>query len=209
MRYIQLMWFARVWIPLAIAITLMCVLLYAAIQQNYRQSLNDPQIQIAEDVAQLVRYGSPASSLVPKQKVDIARSLSPWFAIYDATGTPVASSGVLNGSMPKPPVGIFDDLRSGKVRDAGVKASSNEEDVTQTGENRLSWQPQSDVRQAIVVVQAGDGFVVAGRNMREVERRIWDMESMIAIGWIAMLAATLIAVWLGSFARDFITFVRD
>jgi len=204
-----MMWFARVWIPLAIAITLMCALFYVALKHNYRQSLNDPQIQIAEDVARLLLSGTQPSALVPKQKVDIALSLSPWFAIYDATGTPVASSGTLNGSMPKPPASVFDDLKAEKISNAGADSSLKEGEISRTGESRLTWQPQGDVRQAIVVVEAGDGFVVAGRNMREVEKRIWDMETMISVGWIAMLAATLIAVWLGSFTQDFITFVKE
>ena len=39
------------WLPLGVAVTLVCALIYATVQQNYRQSANDPQIQMAEDAA--------------------------------------------------------------------------------------------------------------------------------------------------------------
>ncbi|MBV9159356.1 MAG: hypothetical protein JO019_02035 [Candidatus Kaiserbacteria bacterium] len=201
------MWFARIWIPIAVAVTIICILLYAVLQQNYRQSLNDPQIQIAEDVAALISAGAKPTVIVPKQQVDIGRSLSPWFAIYDATGTPIASSGYLNGAMAHPPQGIFTDLASGQAHGAGVKGPVKTQSIVATGENRLTWQPQEGVREAIVVAQAGDKFVVAGRNMREVENRISDMETMIGIAWIVAMFATLIAVWLGSRAQDFITII--
>ena len=168
----------RVWVPIAVAVTLLCGLFYAVVQQNYRQTLNDPQVQIAEDVALLLRSGAKPTDLAPQQQIDIAASLSPWFAIYDANGVPVVSSGLLNGAMPQPPQGVFAEV------------------LTRSRENRLSWQPQADVRQAIVVVETNDGFVVAGRNMRETERRISQVGIMVALGWAATLCATLIAAWL-------------
>ncbi|MCE9541895.1 hypothetical protein K8R03_05065 [Candidatus Kaiserbacteria bacterium] len=203
------MWITRVWAPVAVAVTLMSGLLYGVVQQNYRLSLNDPQVQIAEDVALLLRSGVKASALAPQEQINIAQSLSPWFAIYDASGTPIVSSGLLDGAMPKPPRGVFDDLISGEVHDAGLKTSLKAEDIAQTGENRLSWQPRANVRQAIVVVQADDGFVVAGRGMREVEQRIWQMEMLIVLGWVVTLCATLVAAWLGSSSHRFISVESD
>ena len=34
----------RAWLPLAVAITLLCGLIYVAIQQTYRSNADDPQI---------------------------------------------------------------------------------------------------------------------------------------------------------------------
>ena len=37
------------WLPIGFVIFGVCGILYAAVQQSYRQSLNDPQIQLAEE----------------------------------------------------------------------------------------------------------------------------------------------------------------
>jgi hypothetical protein len=167
------------WLPLGIAVTLICGVIYGTVQQNYRQTLNDPQIQIAEDTSAELSSGASTSSVVPQAKINIAQSLAPWVAVYDVNGNVIASDGVLNGSMPQPPKGVFTDLANA---------------INQTGENRLTWQPASGVRQAIVVIQIQNGgFVVAGRNMREVEGREQDLGLIICIGWLSTIAATFIA----------------
>src|SRR3954465_13626820 len=95
------------WLPQALIITILCGLVYATVQQNYRQSLNDPQIQISEDAALqlssgvhvVCESGASSTGLVVSayQSVpDIAQSLLPWIAVYDASGVPVAASGELN-----------------------------------------------------------------------------------------------------------------
>jgi hypothetical protein len=48
------------WLPLAIAITLLCGLVYVAVQQEVRLSANDPQIGMAEDLAAALSHGSNA-----------------------------------------------------------------------------------------------------------------------------------------------------
>lgn len=164
------------WLPLGIAITGMCLFVYAAIQQNYRQSLNDPQVQLAEDAARVVAAGVPATSLIPDGgKIDMDASLSPWLALYDAQGAPLASSALLNNTVPQIPAGVLDTARA-------------------KGENRISWQPEPGVREAIVVVKAGDkGFAVAGRNMREVEARESSLGFMALVAWLVTMLATLAA----------------
>jgi hypothetical protein len=183
-------WLLRIWLPIAVAITGMSFLVYSAVQQSYRQSLNDPQIQIAEDAAALAAAGTPVSQIVPKAQVDIAASLSPWLAIYNASGTPVASSGRLHNEMPQIPEGVLADARSGRGKD-----------TVRTDENRVSWEPEAGVRSAIVVVSfnsaKGNGYAVAGRNMREVENRQWRLEVLVGLAWILSLLASLVMAWLG------------
>ena len=48
------------WLPFAIIIVIFSGLVYAIVQQNYRQSANDPQIQIAEDLATAISQGQPS-----------------------------------------------------------------------------------------------------------------------------------------------------
>ena len=74
------------WLPLAVAVTGLSLLVHVAVQQNYRQSLNDPQIQMAEDgAAKLGDGGVPADIVVRGGMIDIAQSLAPWIAVYDNT----------------------------------------------------------------------------------------------------------------------------
>lgn len=174
------------WLPLALAIVGLSMLLYAAVQQNYRQSLNDPQIQMAEDGAAAIRSGEQIDQVIPKSVVDISASLSPWLAVYNSAGAPILSSGTLDGEVPQVPQGVLEDARSGASKD-----------TMRANEDRVTWQSPSGVRQAIVVVYFnspnGSGFVVAGRNMREVEEREGALENMISIGMIVLLLATLAA----------------
>jgi len=162
---------------MAAIVTGLSGLLYAAVQQDLRQSANDPQIQMAEDTAAKLADGQQVQNVVPSEKVDIANSLAPYIIIFDATGKPIASSVQLNGQTPTIPSGVFDYVR-------------------QNGEDRITWQPQSGVRSAIVVTQfkgPNPGFVLAGRSLREVEIREDDIMHLILLGWIAILLVTLLA----------------
>jgi len=154
--------------------------LYAIPQQVLRQGANDPQIQLADDLAARLEQGIAPAEAVPAGSVDIARSLSSFVIAYDDQGRPLASQAQLNGTAPAPPKGVFDYVR-------------------QHGEERLSWQPAigngRSVRIAAVVQRVGGlhpGFVLAGRNMREVEAREEQVEQMAGLTWIGMLAVILV-----------------
>ncbi len=180
-------WFLRIWLPIAIAVTGLCAVSLWTVQQVYRQSLNDPQVQIAEDIATALETGAkPASLIATSTKVDVAASLRPYTVIYDKDLTPLAWSGEYQGKPPMPPKSVFENAEG--------------PEGTGLGENRVTWQPEEDVRSAIVVVHVlkTGGFVLSGRNMRETEDRIWDMQAIVGLVWILTLAATLIATWLGA-----------
>jgi len=96
--------------------------------------------------------------------------------VYDNVGRPVASSASLGGATPTPPHGVFEFVRSNR-----------EESVT--------WQPRPEVRIASVITRTAGGFVVAGRNMREVEIREGRVFKLAALGWLAANLA-LTTIWL-------------
>lgn len=165
------------WLPIAVGITALSGLVYAVVQQNYRQSANDPQIQMAEDAAAQLEAGAQPQALVGAGKVDIARSLSPFLIVYDDTGNPVASSAQLNGQIPTLPTGVFSSVR-------------------QSGEDRLTWQPQEGVRSAAVITHFGGsqpGFVLSGRSLTEVEKRESQLTWMVGFGWLAAMLGSLLA----------------
>src|SRR5580698_671314 len=103
----------KTWLPLAVTIIILTGLVAVAVQQNYRQSANDPQIQIAEDVSTAINNGSatPDAIVSPTPTTDIASSLSAFVTVFSATGTPIGSSVSLNGKLPTLPSGVFDYVK--------------------------------------------------------------------------------------------------
>lgn len=164
------------WLPLAVAITFIFGAIYAVVQQNYRQNANDPQIQIAEDIANSLDAGAEALSIIPSSySIDISRTLSPFAIVYDDNSKAIASSAQLDGKTPEVPAGVFDFVKS-------------------HGEERLTWEPKDDVRIAAVVKKYSKGYVLAGRSLREVEIRERRLELMLGVAWIFTMGATFITV---------------
>lgn len=155
-------WFAAVLLLSGIYVTI-----YAAVQHILRIGANDPQIQMAEDAAVRRSQGSPATSLIG-EVIDVSTSLSPFLIVYDSNGEVLAASARLDARIPALPSGVLHDTRP-------------------EHENRLTWQPQSGVRLASVVVATPQGYVLAGRSLREVERRERDAEAIIGIAWLLSL----------------------
>jgi hypothetical protein len=165
----------KAWLPFALGITVLAGLVYTSVQQVYRMGANDPQIQMAEDAASALAAGQPAGALVPAGKIDIARSLAPYWVVFDANGKVLASDAVLNGETPILPTGVMEYTR-------------------QHGEDRISYQPQPGVRSAVVVAAANGGqagFVMVGRSLREVEDRINNLALITGGLWAAAMAISL------------------
>ncbi len=163
---------------IAIVMTGLFGLMYAVIQQDIRQSANDPQIQMAEDAAVKLANGQPVQTIIPVEKINIATSLAPYLIIFDVTGKPIASSALLNDRTPSIPSGVFGE-------------------VSLIGEARFTWQPQPGVRSAVVVTQfkgSHPGFVLAGRSLREIEKREDAFLQIVIVGWIGMLFVTSVAM---------------
>jgi len=95
-------------------------------------------------------------------------------------GAPVAGSGLLNGQLPEILKGVLDFAK-------------------QHGENRLTWEPENSVRIASVVLPFKNGFILAGRNMREVEMREAQLSQFAGMTWILELVATLAVIAFGEF----------
>ena len=170
----------RVWLPFAVVICAFSGLAYTTVQQSERQAANDPQIQLAEDTAAALDGGATVDSVIPKMQVEMSTSLAPFIVLYDNDGKPVAGSGLLNGQMPDYPKGALDTAKG-------------------TGENRVTWQPTATTRIASVVVPYNAGFVMAGRNMREVEKRESQTEMFAGLTGLLALIATFIVIALSEF----------
>ncbi len=105
----------------------------------------------------------------------MASSLAPFVIFYDDSGYPVAGSAQLGGTIPAMPRGVFDYVRS-------------------HGEERVTWQPRPGVRIASVMTRTTGGFVVAGRNLREIELRESTVFKLAAAIWL-MVNCVLLVLW--------------
>lgn len=167
----------RSFIPLAVVITLLSGMVYGAGQQILRQSANDPQIQFSQDIAASLNSGNAPDAVIPPSKVDMEKSLALFIMIFDNKGNLVLSTGEISGKPPVLPPGIFDN-------------------VTRDGAERLTWQPQPDVRDATVVTKYEKGFVLVGRSLKEVEIREHNLMVMVGLGWFVTMIATLASVFI-------------
>ena len=165
------------WLPVGVVISGLGVALLATVNHLYRQPLNDPQVQMAEDGARALADGRVPADIVSRGAlIDADKSLAPFIAVYDKNGTPLEASATVGGLPPKPPIGVFNYAKL-------------------HGENRVTWQPSPSTRIALIVrpVPNSSGwFVAAGRNMREGERRKADLSLKIAFGVAILLFVSFV-----------------
>ena len=146
---------------------------WVAVQQNYRQNANDPQTQLAADAAASLSAGaSPKDVLgINAAAVDPSTSLATFVTIVSSSGTVQAST-----------------MKDAILPPNGVLAAA-----TTTRQNRVTWQPQTGTRVALVVQaysHSGQlGYVLAGRSLKEVETRE-DMLARMAIAVALVLFVT-------------------
>jgi hypothetical protein len=169
------------WLPLAGLAVALCGVVYVAVQQVWRHAANDPQIQMAEDIAGALGRGALVASVVPATGIDIRVSLAPFVTVLDEAGAIVASSGRLHGEIRSVPAGVIDHAR-------------------QNSAERVTWQPEPGVRIATVVqhysrtADGAGGFVLVGRSLRENEQRTGQFQHLIALACAGVLAGLLALV---------------
>lgn len=161
---------------LATIITILCSVIYLAVQQNYRLSANDPQVQISESTANMLSQGQDLTSILPEKKADLNKSLAAFIIVYDNAQNPTISSAQLDGQIPELPKGVLDA-------------------ALEHGQNRVTWQPKEGVRIASVVTRFDGGYVLAGRSLREVESRIGLLGKEVGLGWLAAIIAAFLGTW--------------
>ncbi len=65
-----------------------------------------------------------------------------------------------------------------------------------SGENRITWQPRPDVRIASIILYyhsaVSEGYILAGRSLREIEKRESFLELQTVLALIATLFATFV-----------------
>lgn len=138
------------WITAALILVVLFGTIYAVVQQSQRLDANEPQIQLAEDVASSLNGGTQPSLLV-NGAVNMRQSSAPFIIIYTRSGIVAAGSGFLDGKIPIIPIGV-------------LRAANNKP------YHFVTWQPANDVRIAAVSVSANNYYVLSGRLLTEVEK---------------------------------------
>lgn len=126
---------------------------------------------------QLVEDGT-----VPQESINIIHSLAPFVVIYDSSGRSQFGNGYFNNQLAQLPQGIF----------AYVK---------EHGQDRITWQPQTSLRYAIVVARKDGGFIMAGRSLREVEAREQKLMEMVGLAWIVAMAGFSFALLVAQISK--------
>lgn len=166
------------WLPLGIAITVICALVYFLAWQALRMQANDPQVEISEELSKAVMEVEDPAQFDPPQKLDISKSLSAYWIVYSQDGKALAGNGQINNSLPEVPVKLLEASNAKK-------------------ESRVTWQPSGGAdRQALVIRPyegVSKGYVAAGRSLRELDFRLKNLMVLTTLGWIVAMAASLLA----------------
>ena len=171
--------FLALFLPSAGVGVLACLIAFALVQQDVRQTADDPQHQLAEDAVAVLGTGASPASLVTGPRVDIATSLDPFVAVYDPSGSVIATNGILDGQSPVPPAGVLATAAA-----AGI--------------DTVTWQPRAGVRSAIVVLRWSGGTVLVGRSLRRVEEIVSKVQGLALAGAAALVVFAAIACFIAA-----------
>ncbi len=154
---------------------------YIAVQQSLRLSLNQPQLQIAEDTAESLNQGASVQSVLPKVTVNETMSLSPFVTIVDSNIHVLASSGKIGNQIPLPPASAFPDSQ---------KRSTN----------WFTWQHDNNsVRDAAVIVpftsRHSSGYVLVARSMRQTESIIGRISVLAGFAFMGIVLASTVIIF--------------
>lgn len=166
------------WVPFAITVTLCIGAAYLFVQQSYRQSANDPQIQLAQDVSNFLKNGNSMQTIMQSTPaIELSKSLAPFLVIYDTQKLIAFSSVTINGKQPNIPAGVLDNARNKEY-------------------NAVTWQANTGDRSAIIATYysgKASGYVVVGRSIKEVEKR---EDRLLLIAGLALLSSYIITFFM-------------
>lgn len=146
-----------------------------------RQQANDPQVEVTDQVANIIRQGAPLDVIVSgAEQVDLANSSALFVMIYDKDKNLVGSSAVLDGQPLALPADALDKAKN-------------------FNDYRFDWQVSEYVKVAAIVKAVDEtGYVVAAKSLAEYDRRADDLSQPLWIGWVI---SVLLALLLSSLLR--------
>ena len=164
-----------------IVTTIIIMLVYAVVQQQYRTSANDPQVQMVYELCNYLEKGKSIDAFFTGDITDLSNSLLPFTVLYNADGKPVKTTALLNNQPPQLPAGVLQTAALQK-------------------ENRVTWQPQPGIRIATVIRQVNSpivAYVMCGRSLYEAEQRTSNLIRMTGLAWVTcMLVIMIHGAWM-------------
>lgn len=165
-------------VTIFLILVVICSIIFVAIACTargvLRQQANDPQVEVTEQVASIIRQGAPLEVIISgAEEIDLADSNALFVMIYDKDKNLVGSSATLNGQ----PISI-----------PGESLDMARNDV----DYRFTQEPQEGMRLALVSKAVDDkAYVVAGRSLAEFERRADNLNQPLWIGWVISVLLSL------------------
>lgn len=146
-----------------------------------RQQANDPQVEVTDQVANIIRQGAPLDAIVSgAEQVELSQSDALFVMIFDKDKNLAGSSAVFNGQPLSVPSESFDLAKA-------------------SGDYRFDWQV-SETKKIAAVMKAVDdsSYVLAGRSLAEFDRRAAVLSQPLWLGWGV---SVLLALFLSSLMR--------
>ncbi|MGO4247935.1 hypothetical protein AB4Y87_12040 [Paenarthrobacter sp. RAF54_2] len=151
------------WLAAAIIVTLIFGSAYVTLQQLGRRAANDAPTAAA--AARVEAIGSAAPSAPP---LELNPDSGVFVIVYGADNKPVSGTAALHGSFPVLPAGVLEAAR-------------------RTGSDAVTWQPEPDLRMAVVARPAGEQVVVAGQSLKPVEDRNLMVLIFLSTAWLGSM----------------------
>jgi hypothetical protein len=160
-----------------IVATILFGTIYVVAQQLNRLSANDAPLRLASQVASELREGQ-TTTIDAQPHVDLSRSLAVFVVVEDAQGSATSGSGFLKDGLVSLPTGVLAN-------------------AAKSGQDNVTWQPETGLRFATVTLKVGDQFVTAGQSLKPVEDRDGTLQLLVGFGWlISMLVLGGVWFWL-------------
>jgi len=163
-----------IWIALMMAGMFAVGIAYTATQQNIRLSADETAVALAQETLIKIQNGENINIV---EKTDASRSLYPFVMIYDNDRKLIASSAQLNGKAIEYPISVLDW-------------------VDKDGEHRISWAPQQGLRFASVGIKYDDGYIVAAVSLKEKERLVSTIGTVMLVLFIVYVVGSTIVLWI-------------
>jgi hypothetical protein len=170
-----------IWAIIIFLVTFSSLLTYIVAQQLIRLGADNLPVTFAIETSIKLEKGQNPADSVPVETIDILKSLETFVMIFDKDKNLIATSAMMGSESPVYPKGVLDF-------------------VEKAGENRVTWQPvagpprESSHRFATVALKSGNYYIVAGRSLKEPERLIDVIGTLILTAWAVCVVFSTIAL---------------
>jgi hypothetical protein len=164
-------------LPFAVCITLLSGLIYFSSQQVIRLSANEmPSLSVDTALAR-ISIGQQLNTILPNIPIELSKPFGFFFSAYNEQKVLTIAQTTVRSAPVSVPSGVLDYAKS-------------------HGKDRVTWQPETGIRLAIVVVYEPrtNTYLVAGRDLTDYEHRIETLGLQILLGWGITIIATFVAV---------------